>query len=301
MFRGPQNALMPNWLHVPIAYHGRASSIVVSGTDVRRPWGQTNDDDAGRRPRSARPDRSISSWNWLPGRPRQQAWRADSDRPGRRAHLRRHAGQRLEPATSSARNISRSAHSWPRISPHPCRPGSCRWMPRTLSRGRAGAGSDAVALSAQAGNWAFDIHWKSTCRPPAWIGRYRISATNASTLLELLPAAGPSHQQRLQSAARRPARHRHHQRPDARFVRQHARTGLERNQAAAACRPARPQLPAGWRPLDLTGWCEGDGYRVGLGEVTGKCCPRVYNRLRALPAGKTSEYWPELPLTTGKH
>ncbi len=41
MMRGPQNALMPNWLHVPIAYHGRASSIVVSGTDVRRPCGQT--------------------------------------------------------------------------------------------------------------------------------------------------------------------------------------------------------------------------------------------------------------------
>jgi fumarylacetoacetase len=40
MFRGPENALMPNWLHIPIAYHGRASSIVVSGVDVRRPNGQ---------------------------------------------------------------------------------------------------------------------------------------------------------------------------------------------------------------------------------------------------------------------
>lgn len=43
MFRGPENALMPNWLHVPIAYHGRASSIVISGTDLRRPCGQTKD------------------------------------------------------------------------------------------------------------------------------------------------------------------------------------------------------------------------------------------------------------------
>ena len=41
MFRGKDNALMPNWLHIPIAYHGRASSIVVSGTDVIRPKGQT--------------------------------------------------------------------------------------------------------------------------------------------------------------------------------------------------------------------------------------------------------------------
>ncbi|MFN4299118.1 MAG: fumarylacetoacetase [Thermaurantimonas sp.] len=40
MFRGPENALMPNWLHMPIAYHGRSSSIVVSGTNLHRPWGQ---------------------------------------------------------------------------------------------------------------------------------------------------------------------------------------------------------------------------------------------------------------------
>ena len=40
MFRGPENALPPNWLHIPIGYNGRASSVVVSGTPVRRPWGQ---------------------------------------------------------------------------------------------------------------------------------------------------------------------------------------------------------------------------------------------------------------------
>lgn len=41
MFRDPTNPLLPNWLHIPIAYHGRASSVVVSGTDIRRPCGQT--------------------------------------------------------------------------------------------------------------------------------------------------------------------------------------------------------------------------------------------------------------------
>lgn len=40
MFRGPENALMPNWLHLPVGYHGRSSSIVVSGTPIRRPMGQ---------------------------------------------------------------------------------------------------------------------------------------------------------------------------------------------------------------------------------------------------------------------
>ena len=45
MFRGPENALPPNWLHIPIGYNGRASSVYVSGTDVRRPWGQLKSPD----------------------------------------------------------------------------------------------------------------------------------------------------------------------------------------------------------------------------------------------------------------
>ena len=46
MFRGPDNALQENWLHLPVGYHGRSSSVVVSGTDVQRPKGQTKADDA---------------------------------------------------------------------------------------------------------------------------------------------------------------------------------------------------------------------------------------------------------------
>ncbi len=40
MFRGKDNALQPNWLHMPIGYNGRASTVVVSGTKVKRPRGQ---------------------------------------------------------------------------------------------------------------------------------------------------------------------------------------------------------------------------------------------------------------------
>ena len=40
MFRGKDNALMPNWLHIPVGYHGRSSSIVVSGENLHRPKGQ---------------------------------------------------------------------------------------------------------------------------------------------------------------------------------------------------------------------------------------------------------------------
>ena len=40
MFRDPENALLPNWKHLPVGYHGRASSIIVSGQDIHRPKGQ---------------------------------------------------------------------------------------------------------------------------------------------------------------------------------------------------------------------------------------------------------------------
>jgi fumarylacetoacetase len=46
MFRGKDNALQPNWLHIPIGYHGRASSVVVSGKSIRRPQGQLRPDDS---------------------------------------------------------------------------------------------------------------------------------------------------------------------------------------------------------------------------------------------------------------
>ena len=41
MFRDPENALLPNWLHIPVGYHGRSSTIVPSGISVHRPMGQT--------------------------------------------------------------------------------------------------------------------------------------------------------------------------------------------------------------------------------------------------------------------
>ena len=61
MFRGAENALPPNWLHIPIGYNGRASSVVVSGTDIRRPWGQLKgpNDDAPRWTPSARFDLEL--------------------------------------------------------------------------------------------------------------------------------------------------------------------------------------------------------------------------------------------------
>jgi len=61
MFRGAENALPPNWLHIPIGYNGRASSVVISGTDIRRPWGQLKgpNDDLPRFAPSARFDLEL--------------------------------------------------------------------------------------------------------------------------------------------------------------------------------------------------------------------------------------------------
>jgi fumarylacetoacetase len=56
MFRGREYALPPNWLHMPIGYNGRASTVVVSGQPIRRPWGQLPDDEAPRFGPSARLD-----------------------------------------------------------------------------------------------------------------------------------------------------------------------------------------------------------------------------------------------------
>lgn len=46
MFRDPNNALLPNWKHIPVGYHGRSSSIVISGTEIHRPIGQSKPADA---------------------------------------------------------------------------------------------------------------------------------------------------------------------------------------------------------------------------------------------------------------
>ena len=47
LFRDPENALLPNWLRIPIGYHGRSSSIIPSGTPVHRPYGQTKPGEDG--------------------------------------------------------------------------------------------------------------------------------------------------------------------------------------------------------------------------------------------------------------
>ena len=130
---GPDSEpLLPNWTHLPVGYHGRAGTVVVSGTDVVRPRGQRR----GRR----RPDvRAVAAAGHRGrGRLRRAAcrWRAGcrSRRRVRRPRLRRGAGQRLVGARHpGAGSTSRSARSSASRSPRRSRRGWCRW---TRSRRR---------------------------------------------------------------------------------------------------------------------------------------------------------------------
>ena len=104
--RGPENALMPNWKWLPVAYHGRASSIVVSGTDVRRPSGQIKPPDATRA--GFRPDQEprLRIGNGVPDWARQFVRRAGADRSRDRSHFRLCSDERLERARHSGVGIS---------------------------------------------------------------------------------------------------------------------------------------------------------------------------------------------------
>jgi fumarylacetoacetase len=63
MIRDPENALMPNWKHIPVGYHGRSSSIIISGEAVHRPKGQTKAPDS-ESPVSDRQNGLILSLRW---------------------------------------------------------------------------------------------------------------------------------------------------------------------------------------------------------------------------------------------
>ena len=202
-----------------------------------------------RRP-SARAARSISSWKW-----------ASSSAPATSSASRSPSNRRRStssawcwsttgaPATSSAGNTSRSARSWPRTSPRRSRP----WVVTldALEPFRTAGPKqdpDAAALPAQPRR----LGVRHSPRSPAANGddgpaARPLPVEREVPVLERLPATGPSHGQRLQPAAGRPAGVGHHQRADAGFLRQPAGTGLEgdeadrvaqRREAASSCRTA---------------------------------------------------------------
>ena len=120
----PDNPLLPNYKYVPVAYHGRASSVRVSGTAVRRPCGQRKR--ANETAPSYGPSRNLDfelELGFYIGVP-SRLGETVPDRQGGRAHFRLLPAQRLVGARHpGAGNTSRSGRSWARISPPPSRPG----------------------------------------------------------------------------------------------------------------------------------------------------------------------------------
>ena len=142
MFRPDQEPLTPNWRHLPIGYHGRAGTIVVSGTDIRRPHGQ-------RTRRRLRPLAEARHRARARLRDRQavDARRAGARRARARARLRRGARERLE----------RARHPGVRV--RPARP-----VPRQVVRDvDLAVGDDARRAHARAGRRAGARAARATC------------------------------------------------------------------------------------------------------------------------------------------
>jgi fumarylacetoacetase len=275
MLRGADNALMPNWLHLPVAYHGRASSVVVSGTDIRRPCGQTKAD-AAPAP-SFGPSRSLDfelemgfftgPGNSL-GEPIPIANAAEhifgmvlvNDWSAR--DIQKWEYQPLGPFL--AKNFATSISPWI-VALEALEPFRC-----------AGPVQDPVPLPylQSQGDWAFDIHLEVWVRGAKMDKPHRICATNfkhmywnmaqqlahhtvngcnirPGDLLASGTISGPTPDSfgSLLELAWKGTK------PIA-FPNGETRTFLQDGDT-----------------VTMTAWCQGDGYRVGFGEVTGTILP----------------------------
>ena len=174
LMRPGERPLPPAWLHLPIGYHGRAGTIVVSGSTfpARRRL-------AGPRP-SFGPDRAAGRRGRarfrcrLPGLPGVSPIPAARCRPPR---LRRRPGQRLErPRHSGLRVPAHWALSAASPSPPPCHPGSYRWPPSTHG-GFDGPGQDPPPAALSCGwpnraEWMFTWSWRQRCVLSAMTSRH---------------------------------------------------------------------------------------------------------------------------------
>ena len=258
MFR-PDNPLLPNYKWVPIGYHGRASSIVPSGTPVRRPSGQLKD---------AKADAPVFG-------PSARAGLRDGGRVlGRHAATR--SARRCRSAEAEAHLFglclvndwsARDVQSWEYqpLGPFLAKNFATTVSPWVVTLGRAGAvprrrpprarpatRAPLPYLTApdDQARGAFDVTVE------VWLSSARMRAEGVAPaaaeprprrrpLLDPGPDAGPPHQQRLQPRARRPVRERHDLRPGQREPRLPARAHLARRRAAHA--PDRRDPRRSWR------------------------------------------------------
>ncbi|QHW34827.1 fumarylacetoacetase [Paenibacillus rhizovicinus] len=280
LFRGKDNALMPNWRHLPVGYHGRASSVVVSGTEVRRPQGQLKPPDAAAPVFG--PSRQLDfelEMGWLIGAGNEQG------RPIPIAEAEDHLFGLVLVNDWSARDIqaweyqplgpflgksfATSISPWvvPLEALAPFRVPALKQDPEPLPY---------LRHDGKAGSSSYDIHLEVSLQSEAMVSAERISASNYRHLYWTI----------AQQVA-------HHTvggcnlRPGDLLA---SGTISGEKQEARGCmleltwRGTEPiRLNGGeervWLAdgdrLTLSGWCQGDGYRVGFGVVTGLVLPAL--------------------------
>ncbi len=277
MLRGADNALQANWLHLPVAYHGRSSSVVVSGTDLRRPLGQTKADDAAAP--TFGPSRAVDFELEMgvfvgPGNDLGQPVPVD-EAPG-------HLFGMVLVNDWSARDVQKweyvplgpflAKNFGTSISP---------WVV-TLDALRpfrtAGPKQDPAPLNylRSAGDWAFDIQLEVWLQSEKMNRPHRVCASNAKHLYWNVCQQLAHHT--VNGCNLRPG--------------DLLATGTISGPAPdsygsmleLAWKGTQPvQLPDGEARIflqdgdrvTLTGWCQGQGYRVGFGEVTGRILPAL--------------------------
>jgi fumarylacetoacetase len=277
MLRGPENALMPNWLHLPVAYHGRASSVVVSGTDLHRPRGQTKADDAVAP--TFGPSRSLDfelEMGFFVG---------PGNALGRRvpvAEAPQHIFGVVLVNDWSARDIQK----WEYV---PLGPFLAKNFGTSVSPWvvtlealepfrTAGPVQDPTPLDylRTQGDWAFDVQLEVWLHGEKMERPHRICASNARHLYWNV----------CQQLAHHTVNGCNLQPGDllASGTISGPDPGSYGSLLELAWKGTRPlQLPNGETRVFLqdgdrvtmTGWCQGQGYRVGFGEVTGRILPAV--------------------------
>jgi fumarylacetoacetase len=275
MLRGADKALMPNWLHLPVAYHGRSSSLVVGGTDVRRPKGQYKPDGADAPVFG--PSRSldfeletgvlVGPGNAL-GRPVPVGEAEDhlfgmvlvNDWSARDIQ----AWEYVPLGPFLAKNFATSVSPWvvPLEALEPFRTAGPAQDPEPLPYLR------------QYGPHAYDIRLEARLQTPRLDRPHTICSTNFKHLYWSMAQQLAHHT--VNGCNLRPGD----------LLASGTVSGPTPDSLGCLLeltwRGARPlTLPSGEQRtflqdgdrLTLTGWCQGDGYRVGFGEVTGQILP----------------------------
>ena len=189
LFRPDAEALLPNWRHLPVGYHGRAGTVVVSGTPVVRPSGQTKapSDDAPRYGPSRRLDIELEL-GFVVGVGSSLGEQVSCVGVSR-SRLRRRARERLERARHPGLGV-RAARAVPRqvVRDVDRRVGDAARAPRGSLRARAGAGSDATSVPADRGR----LGARRRARGRA-LGHGRLAHERPRPVLDDAAAARPRH------------------------------------------------------------------------------------------------------------